>query len=295
MSTSTIPQIVVLGATGQLGRALLAQLGSAGRGLNRREADLADVDTAIASLERIEPSALINAAAYTQVDRAEAERDLALKINAEAPAALARWSRQRDIPFVHYSTDYVFSDGDAPRRENDRTAPINSYGHSKLEGEKRIAEQGGRHLIFRTSWVYDADGINFVNTMLRLGAQRERLNVVDDQIGAPTFAKDLAEGSLKALSKAMTQSPFPSGIYHLTNSGETSWYGFAKAIFELARAGGANLAIKELRAIPSSDYPTPAARPKNSRLSNEKFRSTFGFALRPWGEALNECLKFKGF
>ncbi|MBI3557634.1 MAG: dTDP-4-dehydrorhamnose reductase [Deltaproteobacteria bacterium] len=279
--------VVVLGAGGQVGRALVQLLGKTA------------MDVVLAALERIKPSALINAAAYTLVDKAESEPEAAMQINARGPGALARWAKARNIPMIHYSTDYVFSgttDAKTAARpwvETDKTAPINVYGKSKLEGEIRVGAQGGKFLIFRTSWVYDAAGKNFLNTMLRLGQERQSLKVVDDQVGAPTYAKDLAEATLHALTKASSHQTFPSGVYHLTNAGETSWYGFAREIFEKARALGIPLAVTDLQPIPSSAYPTPAPRPKNSRLSNAKFKSTFGIELRPWAPALAECLHEK--
>ena len=285
--TPTKP-VAVLGAGGQVG--------TNGVGLGRLEGDLTRITAVLDALDRINPSALINAAAYTKVDLAEVEKGAAWQINAEAPGRLAQWAHSKDIPFIHYSTDYVFSDDKDPKNEArpwteaDATAPINVYGMSKREGEVRVAAQGGNFLIFRTSWVYDASGKNFLNTMLRLGAEKESISVVADQFGAPTYAKDLADATLKALTTALAAQAFPAGIYHLTNKGATSWHGFAKAILDGARAQGFPLKVGDIKPIPSSAYPTPAPRPKNSRLSNEKFRTTFGFELRTWDDALIECL-----
>ncbi len=290
-------KIAVLGASGQLGRALLRQLGGAGVALARPEADLANMPAVLAALERLAPSAVINAAAYTQVDRAESDKEAAWQINALAPGELAAWARLKRVPLVHFSTDYVFSDGPEStaaaksRIETDPTAPINVYGQSKLEGDTRVAAVGGNFLIFRTSWVYDATGKNFLNTVIRLATEKTELRIVNDQNGAPTFAKDLAEGTLKALTLALAMPGFPSGVYHLTNAGETSWHGFAQAIVQQARALRFPLTIAEVQPIPSSAYPTPAPRPKNSRLSNAKFKSMFGFELRDWEAALRDCMQ----
>ena len=286
-------RIAILGAQGQVGRAALNILGTESSiALSRNQADLCRVSLLLEALEKYNPDAVFNAAAYTQVDLAEKEAELARNINSEAPAALARWCAKRDIPFVHFSTDYVFSgEGTTPWREEDRIAPLSIYGQTKAEGEKAIQEAGGRFLIFRTSWVYDAHGKNFLNTMLKLGKDRETLKIVNDQYGAPTFAPDLAGGALEALTQSLEMSSFPSGIYHLCNEGETTWYQFAQAIFDLAKERGIPLKIQELIPIPSSEYPTPARRPQNSRLSTEKFYTTFGFRLPSWQNGLEMCIR----
>jgi dTDP-4-dehydrorhamnose reductase len=288
----SLKPIAVLGSNGQVGKALLSLLGDRGIGLSHSQADLTQIPKTLEFLNTLRPAALINAAAYTQVDRAETERDLARKINGEAPGALAAWAKSRGIPFVHYSTDYVFSgEGSAPWKETDAPSPVNFYGETKLEGETSVAAQGQDYLIFRTSWVYDAHGKNFLNTMLRLGAEKDSLNVVNDQIGAPTFALDIAATTIKALEQSLKQASFPSGVYHLVNSGEISWHGFATRIFELAQGMGQSFKLRELKAIPSSEYPLPAPRPKNSRLSTDKLRNIFGIELRPWDDALAECMQ----
>lgn len=287
--------IVVLGSSGQVGRALLKELGAEAIGLARPQADLTKVEQTLQALNQISnPAVLINASAYTQVDAAESDFQNAELVNGRAPGELAEWAKSKGIPFIHYSTDYVFpGTGNRGWTEEDAVAPLNKYGLTKLLGERLVEKAGGKFLIFRTSWVYDADGKNFLNTMLRLGAQKESLGVVADQIGAPTFAGELAQATLKALGAAQKLPHFPSGIYHLTNSGETSWHGFASAIFEQARKRGAELKVREVRPIPAADYPTPAARPSNSRMSGAKFRSTFGFSMKPWQEALSECMAEK--
>ena len=192
---------------------------------------------------------------------------------------------------VHYSTDYVYSgEGERPWTEDDPTGPLGVYGRTKLEGDREVHAAGGRHLIFRTSWVYDEEGKNFVNGMLRLGRERETLRVVADQHGAPTYAPDLAGASLEALDRARSLPEFPSGVYHLCGAGETTWYGFACAIFERARTHGIPLQVKTVEAITTADYPTPSRRPVNSRLNTERARRTLGVALRPWEQALDQCI-----
>lgn len=291
---SRFRRIAVTGANGQVGRALVALLGSRALPLTRAEADLSQPDTLAQVLDALQPDAVINAAAYTAVDKAESEPDAAFAINADAPAALARWCAAHDVPFVHYSTDYVFSgEGDAPWTEDAPVQPRNTYGSSKLAGEKAVVADGGKHLIFRSSWVYDAQGQNFLNTMLRLGAERESLSVVADQHGAPCYAPHLAAYTLQALEKAAEMFTFPSGIYHMANRGETTWHGFATAIFAAARAQGAKLAIKTVEPIPSSAYPTPAKRPHNSRLDCSKLEQVFGLALPDWEQGLAQALEQK--
>lgn len=291
---SHFSRIAVLGANGQVGSALVALLGGRAIPLTREEADLSKPDSLSAVLDRIKPDAVINAAAYTTVDKAEEERDLAFAINAESPARLAEWCAAHGMPFVHYSTDYVFSgEGEAQWKENDPKAPCNTYGESKLAGEEAIRKAGGHYLIFRTSWVYDATGKNFMNTMLRLGSEREALKVVADQIGAPTYAPDLAKYTLEALEKTGDMPSFPSGIYHMVNSGETSWHGFAQAIFAKAREHDAKLAIKTVEPIPGSAYPTPAKRPLNSRLNCAKLHSVFDIVLPTWEQGLNTAMEQK--
>ncbi len=225
------------------------------------------------------------------MDRAETERDLAFAINAEAPRVLAEEAHRRGILFVHYSTDYVF-DGtkNSPWLETDSPNPLNVYGASKLAGEQAIAAIGGKHLIFRTSWVYGPHGKNFLLTMLRLGRERDRLTIVDDQTGAPTTSIALADATrtivAAALSGSLGSDEDWAGLYHMTCGGSTSWAGFAQAIF--ARAGsflGGN--SPEVTPIPSKDYPTPAARPRNSVLSNEKLAARFALTLPTWEEALD--------
>ncbi|MCB2081400.1 MAG: dTDP-4-dehydrorhamnose reductase [Hyphomicrobiales bacterium] len=299
--TSTVPKapVLVLGASGQVGRALARRLGDACVALTRREADLAHPETLADILASYGPAIIINAAAYTAVDRAEEEPEQAHTINAIAPAEIAAYAFRHGIPFVHYSTDYVFpGKGTTAYQEDDATAPLNAYGKSKLAGEQAILAEAAKHqrahyLIFRTCWVYDELGKNFLNTMLRLGREKETLGVVSDQIGAPTYAGDIAEYTLKALASAQKQPNFPSGIYHLCNQGETSWHGFATAIFDSARRHNIPLSVNVVNPIDSSAFPTLATRPENSRLSSAKLAQTFDLTLPTWQDALNRCITAK--
>lgn len=287
-------RIAILGANGQVGSALAALLGDRAVPLTRAEANLNEPETLAALLDSIQPDAVINAAAYTAVDKAEEEYDAAFVANAKAPAELARWCAEHNVPFVHYSTDYVFDgEGETPWRENDPKAPLNVYGASKLAGEVAVEETGAKHLIFRISWVYDATGKNFMNTMLRLGADRDTLSVVADQYGAPCYAPDLADYTLRALEKAAQMPEFPSGIYHMVHGGITTWHGFAEAIFSGARQMGKELRVQTVGAIPASAYPTPAKRPQNSRMDCSRFRSVFGLELPHWEQGLHNALKQK--
>lgn len=298
---------LVFGGNGQIGQALGALLEDAVL-LGREEADFSEPESLSAVIAEINPESIINAAAYTQVDKAEEEEALATIINGEAPGVLAREAARRGIPFVHYSTDYVFDGtGDAPRKENANPAPLNAYGRSKREGEKAVVAAGGAYLIFRTSWVYDSFGKNFLTTMLRLGAERETLSVVADQIGAPSYAPHLAEATLEALEEAHKEAGmsgrvkrgvnanhrnvFPSGIYHLCNGGETSWHGFAEAIFAEAKRRGMEMRVRSVEPIPSTAYPASAARPLNSRLDCGKLDETFGLRLPDWREGLREAME----
>ena len=286
---------LILGANGQVGQALNAAIDDENVViLGREQADFADPEALRTLIMRISPEYILNGVAYTAVDKAESEEDLATTINATSVRVLAECAKELDIPLIHYSTDYVFDGaGDAPRNENAPTAPLNAYGRSKLAGERAIAEVGCKHLIFRTSWVYDAYGKNFLNTMLKLGSEREELRVVADQIGAPTYARHIAQASLDALHHAMKMDIFPSGIYHLCNAGKTSWHGFAEAIFASAKKRKMRIKVERILPIPASDYPTPAARPHNSRLDCSKLRDVLGVTLPDWREGLELAMDEK--
>ncbi len=293
---SGLGRILILGATGQLGRELQRSFAGAGEIVypGRERADMASPEQVRELVRSIAPDLILNAAAYTAVDRAETERELAMAINAGAPQALAEEAARRNALLVHYSTDYVFDGArQGPWVETDEPNPLNVYGASKLAGEAAISAVGGRHLIFRTSWVYGPHGKNFMLTMLRLGRERDLLRVVDDQIGAPTTSIELARATRAVVDSVLTgasKSPEDwAGLYHMTCQGSTSWCGFARAIF----AGTASLRNgrqPELEPIPSSDYPTPARRPANSVLSNLKLTERFGVQLAPWETALQTAI-----
>jgi dTDP-4-dehydrorhamnose reductase len=250
--------------------------------------DLADMDGLARTVRAVRPDVIVNAAAYTAVDKAESEADQAAALNAVAPGVLAREAASSGALLVHYSTDYVFDgSGARPWTEADATGPVSVYGRTKLEGEKAIAAAGGRHLIFRTSWVYAARGGNFAKTMLRLAAQREALSVIDDQKGAPTGADLIADVTAHAIVCTIRE-PTLCGLYHLVANGETSWYEYARFVLELASADGHELQVTadKVAPIPSSAYRTAARRPLNSRLDTSKLRNTFGLALPGWQDGV---------
>jgi dTDP-4-dehydrorhamnose reductase len=283
--------ILILG-NGQVGKALKSLLKDNAILLSRAEADLADLSNLNQILSKFPVRAVINAAAYTQVDKAEQEEELANIINAEAPAIIATYCQKQNIPFIHYSTDYVFSgSGDGLWEEADTTSPLSAYGRSKLLGEKYIEQIGSNYLIFRTSWVYDKTGKNFLTTMEKLGQEKEVLQIVNDQIGAPTYAKALAQATLDAIENASKLEIFPRGLYHLCGSGHTSWYGFAEAIFHLLKQQGLNLKVKTLAPISSNEYKTVAKRPLNSRLNCNKAKEILKVVLPSWQDSLQECIK----
>jgi dTDP-4-dehydrorhamnose reductase len=297
-------KLLLLGANGQVGFELQRSLAPLGEvvcatrsgqlpgGAPCEPADLADAASLDAVLGRARPDVVVNAAAYTGVDRAEDEPDAARRANAEAPAQLARWCQQRDAMLVHYSTDYVFDGGGArPYRENDAAAPIGIYGQTKFEGEEAIRASGARHLLFRTAWVYAARGQNFLNTMLRLGRERAALRIVADQRGAPTPARWIAAATALALAR-LPQKPDPAhqGLFHLSAAGEASWHEFALAIFEQASAAGVIDRVPTLEAILTADYPTRARRPAYSRLDCRRLYDSFGLRLPDWRRGVAEVL-----
>ena len=292
-------KILLLGKNGQVGWELQRALAPLGEltALDRQGddglcGDLTNLDGLAATVRAVQPQVIVNAAAYTAVDKAEGEPELAQRINAEAPAALAREAAALGALLVHYSTDYVFDgSGSAPWAEDAPTGPLGVYGATKLAGEQAIAQTGCPHLILRTSWVYAARGGNFARTMLRLAQERERLTVIDDQWGAPTGAELIADVTAHAVAQTR-QQPAKAGIYHLTAAGETTWFSYAKYV--LALAGQSQTAIKikatELLPIPTSAYPTPARRPHNSRLDTRKLQTRFGLALPPWQHGVRRML-----
>jgi dTDP-4-dehydrorhamnose reductase len=282
-------KMLVTGRTGQLGRELKRSLACLGEvvACDRQQLDLADPDALRSSVRAIAPDAIINAAAYTAVDKAESDPAAADAINALAPGILAEEAKRLGALLIHYSTDYVF-DGikAAAYNEEDTPAPLSAYGRSKLAGERAITASTARHLIFRTSWVYGLYGSNFMKTMLRLARERDELRVVDDQVGAPTWTRHLADATALLLSRR----EIPDGLFHLAAAGETSWHGYAEAIFREAQRGGLLDRSPVVHRIASADYRLPAPRPANSRLDCTRFRATFGLALPDWRSGLADCL-----
>ncbi|MBT2801101.1 dTDP-4-dehydrorhamnose reductase [Halomonas sp. ISL-56] len=292
--------IFITGGNGQVGFELQRQFALFGNILapTRQELDLTNAQAVDTYLAEHQPALILNAAAYTAVDKAESEPAQAKRLNAELPAQLADYAAKHNIPLVHYSTDYVYpGDGEAPWQEESSTAPHSVYGQTKLEGDQAVTQSGCQHLIFRTSWVYAARGSNFMKTMLRLGRERETLSIVNDQIGAPTPARLIAQ--VTALAFTTHDSPnttphspltihIPSGIYHLAPRGETSWHGFASEIFKQAQALGEELAIQSstVNGIPTTEFPTPAQRPLNSRMSLTKLEAALGVTLPVWQSQL---------
>ncbi len=278
-------KILLLGANGQVGWELQRSLATVGNlhAADRSQADLEQPDRLRALVAQVQPDVIVNAAAHTAVDKAESEPDRAQAINAEAPGLLAQLAAERSAWLVHYSTDYVFDgSGTRPWTEDDSTGPLSVYGRTKLAGEDAIRASGARHLIFRTSWVYASRGGNFARTMLRLGAERELLRVIDDQIGAPTGADLIADVTAHALRQAMVQGT--TGTFHLAPTGHTSWHGYAQFVFDAARSLKPDLPLKvqAVEAIPTSAYPTPAQRPLNSRLDTRRLGEAFGLHLPHW-------------
>jgi len=283
-------KILLLGCDGQVGWELQRSLQPLGEvvalDFQSRElsADFSRPDSLVATVAAVRPDLIVNSAAHTAVDKAESEPDLAQAINADAPGVLARAAAASGAWLVHYSTDYIFDGaGDQPRAEDAPTGPLSVYGRTKLDGERQIRASGCRHLILRTSWVYAARGGNFAKTMLRLAGTKTELNVIDDQVGAPTGADLLADLTALMVRTAAAQ-PQLSGTYHAVAAGATSWHGYAKLVIETARERGVPLTLPAdaLRPIPTSAYPTPAARPLNSRLDTRKLRDAFGVRLPDW-------------
>lgn len=289
-------KILLLGKNGQVGWELQRALAPLGElvALDRHSVehcgDLSDLDGLRATVRALRPDVIVNAAAYTAVDKAESDRDVAMRINAQAPQALAEEAARLGALVVHYSTDYVFDGGGVvPWVESVRAIPCNYYGQTKLAGEQAIVSSGCSYLIFRTSWVYGAHGNNFAKVMLGLAAQRESLSIVNDQIGAPTGAELLADVAAHAIAQTLS-NPGLAGTYHLSATGETSWYLYACFVIERARQLGRNLIIKDVQGIASAAYPTAAVRPLNSRLDTRKIQTAFGIALPRWEEGVSRML-----
>jgi len=289
-------RILLTGVHGQLGTDLLPLLQPLGEvvAAGRADCDFGSVEAIRKLVADTRPDVIVNPAAYTAVNDAEAQSELAYAINATAPGALAEEARKLGAMLVHYSTDYVF-DGSKPGAytEDDEPAPLNVYGASKLAGERAVAAAGGRNLVLRTSWVYGANGNNFLRTIRRLAAEREELRIVDDQVGAPTSSMQLAQATARLVRQlsAATVPEFPSGLYHATAEGSVSWCGFARAIVSAMTEAGETPRVRQIVPIGSDEYPTPARRPLNSVLSNQKFERTFGFRLGSWQQGLAEALR----
>ena len=292
-------KVLLLGKNGQLGWELQRSLAPLGElvALDRQGApglcgDLGEPDGLAATVRALRPDVIVNAAAYTAVDRAESEPELARRINAHAPAVLAREAAACGALLVHYSTDYVFhGQGQRPWAEDDPTGPLNVYGQTKLEGEQAILRSAGRHLILRTSWVYAARGGNFARTMLRLARQQPRLTVIDDQWGAPTGAELIADVSAHAIVQLRAR-PDKAGIYHLAAAGETNWFSYAKHVIAYAQYAqpAIEYVVKDILPISSSAYPVAATRPHNSRLDTRKLRTAFDLHLPPWQAGVDRML-----
>jgi len=291
------PRVLILGSAGQVGSELQRCFASYGEivAADRKLVDLTAPDQIRDLVRRVRPQVILNAAAYTAVDRAESEPELAFAINAQAPGVLAEEALKADSLLIHYSTDYVFDGSkDSAWLETDKPNPLNAYGASKLAGEEAIRRTGGKYLIFRTSWVYGPHGSNFLFTMLRLGRERSEISVVDDQIGAPTTSIELADAT-RAVVDGVLAGRFGkpeewAGLYHMTCAGSTSWCGFAREIFVQATHLPDNK-CPVVNPIPSRAYPTPARRPSNSVLCNEKLHARFGLGLAPWQSALSQVIR----
>lgn len=294
----TAPLILLTGSNGQLGFELQRSLSCLGQVLatTREQCDLSRPESLRELLRFHKPALVVNAGAHTAVDRAESEPELAHRINAEAPRVLAEEAARLGAGFIHYSTDYVF-DGrlDRPYREDDATAPLNVYGASKLAGEQAVAAVGGRHWIFRTTWVFGVHGNNFLKTMLRLAAQRDALSVVADQRGVPTSAALIADVTALLARDVLPErvGGLLSGLYHLTAAGETDWHAYASRV--IARAGergfASRVVVDQIKAITSADYPTPAARPLNSRLDCRRIEQALGIVLPDWTLAVDQAVQ----
>ena len=286
-------RILVTGASGQVGGALVTALDGLGPVIatDRAMLDLAQPESIAAVLDRIAPDLIINPAAYTAVDQAEDEPALAQRVNAQAPGIMAQWAAHHDVPLIHFSTDYVFGgDGERPWREDDATAPLSVYGRSKLAGEREIAAAGGCSLILRTSWVYAAEGKNFLRTIVRLAREQDELRIVADQIGAPTSARLLADIVARMLARGRDELRArigqAQGVLHVSAAGEASWQQFASAIVEGLKSRGVRLAVARVVPIRSEDYPTRAQRPRNSRLDLRRLQQVFGIETPSWEQAL---------
>lgn len=289
-------KLLLLGANGQLGQKLGRTLPKVGEvcACARSEVDLTNAQSILDIIGAFKPDIIVNAAAYTAVDKAESERELTFCINADAVCILANEAAKRDIWLIHYSTDYIF-DGqkETAYTEDDATGPVNAYGESKLAGEQTITASGCKHLIFRTSWVIGKDGTNFAKTILRLASERENLSVIDDQFGVPSSPALISKVTADAIDAISKDKAWPTGIYHLAPKGETTWFGVAQAL--LKHAGNSDIELStnasQLKAISTSEYPTVAKRPLNSRLNTDKLAQHLSFTLPDWKEDFSVTAK----
>ncbi len=283
-------RLLITGAKGQLGHALVGQGGGhALMDVCHEQLDITDQDAVLRCCDTFHPDIVINAAAYTAVDRVESDVEKAFAVNRDGPANLARACRQGGIPLIHVSTDYVFDGTKAgPYVEEDPTAPLGVYGASKLAGEHAVQQYASTWTILRTSWVFSAHGNNFVKTMLRLGAERPELGVVSDQYGCPTSANELARAIYAVCDSGLADQ---RRVYHCCQPEPTTWFDFATAIFAEAQRQGLVLNMPHVNAIPTSDYPTPVKRPANSVMDCSKFKQTFDFHIRPWRDSLAETMR----
>ena len=290
-------KILLLGKNGQVGWELQRSLAPLGEliALDRHpvdglSGDLSDLDALRATIRKVKPDIIVNAAAYTAVDKAESETELADRVNGQASQVMAEEAASLGAWLIHYSTDYVFSgEGLTPWQETDAVAPVNHYGASKLAGEQAIIASGCKHLIFRTSWVYGARGNNFAKTMLRLAKDRDTLSVIADQIGAPTGADLIADVTALAIQQVQLR-PELAGLYHLAASGDVSWHGYASHVIGFAKTNGEELAVTTINPIDTTAYPTPARRPLNSRLNTQKLRDNFSLHLPDWQSGVTRML-----
>lgn len=292
-------KLLLLGKGGQVGWELQRSLAPLGELValdfdsTDFHADFSRPEQLADTVRQVRPDVIVNAAAHTAVDKAESEPEFARKLNATSPGVVAQAAQEIGALMVHYSTDYVFDgSGTAPWKETDATGPLSVYGHTKLEGEQLVARHCAKHLIFRTSWVYAARGGNFAKTMLRLARERDKLTVIDDQFGAPTGAELLADITAHAI-RATLQDPSKAGLYHAIAGGETTWYGYARYVLELAQQAGVELKAgpQQVEAVPTSAFPTPATRPHNSRLDTSKLQAAFGLVLPPWQNGVARMLR----
>ena len=290
-------KILLLGKNGQLGWELQRSLSVLGRLIasDRCEhqslcGDLTQLSKLRQTIQLIKPDIIVNAAAYTAVDAAESDKDKAFLINHLAPKLIAEEAQKLNALFIHYSTDYVFNgEGKAPWYESDKTDPLNIYGQSKLAGEQAIIASNCRHLIFRTSWVYAAKGNNFAKTMLKLAKDKTELSIISDQVGAPTSTELLADTTAQVITKSKHLTDY-CGTYHVAASGETTWFDYANFVFKVAAEKGVNLSLTNVKPITTSEYPTPAARPFNSRLNTQKLCNTFSLTLPSWKQGVERML-----